>query len=535
MALKGKIGLFLFSIIVIAAVFRLSGLSLRPMHTDEAVHAFKFGQLLENGTYIFDKNEYHGPSLNYLTLLPARLASYSTFASLDEMILRLVPALTGLLTVFLLFLLARSIGWRMVLTASFLLAVSPPLVYYSRYYIHETLLILFNLGFIVFIYRYLRSGRAAWIIGAGVFGGLMFATKSTWVILVAAQIAAFLITGYVYRKNGMAISFRAVAARPAHIAIFLVSSGIVTIVLYSSFFSNPAGIVDSVTTYGEYFHRAGPEGLHIHPWHYYIGIMFAERCSSLPFRADVWILVTGCAGMALAVAGMTKAVAGKSNYPGIHPVISFSAIAALLTIAAFSTLPYKTPWNILAFYVPMAVLSAYFILNVADKATSRPAKGAYTLVVTIMTAHLLWQGYSDNFKTYDNTCNPWVYAHPGKDVLTIAHKAGNAALVSPEGKNMYLEIIVPEGGYWPLPWYLRDFPNTGWWQEVDMDTPAAPFIICSPEFTGQLTRKLFEIPPPGQRSLYIPLLEYDPELRPGVSVSLYLRKDYYDRYAEEFR
>lgn len=535
MTSKLKIALLLFSIILVAAVLRLYGLSLRPMHTDEAVHAFKFGQLLENGTYIFDKNEYHGPTLNYLTLLPARLASYGTFASLDESILRLVPALAGLLIVLVLALLAGSIGWKMVLTASFLLAVSPPLVYYSRYYIHETLLVLFNLGFIVFLYRYLRSGRAVWIIAAGVFGGLMVATKSTWVIIVAAQMAALFLTGYVYRRSGMASSFRAVALRPVYIAIFLFSGGAVSVLFYSSFFSNPAGIADSVTTYGEYFHRAGPEGLHIHPWHYYFRIMASESCGPLPFRADVWLLITGFAGMAMAIAGIFQAITGKSKQPGIHPVFFFTAITALLTIVTFSALPYKTPWNILAFYVPMAVLSAYFILSMANRTASRTTRGAHTLILIIISSHLIWQSYSDNFIAYDRPCNPWTYAHPGTDVIAIAGEAAKAASVSPEGNNMYIEIIVPDNGYWPLPWYLREFPNTGWWEYVNMDAPAAPLIICAPEYTAQLTRKLFEIPPPGQRRLYIPLMDHDPQLRPGVSVSLYLRKDHYDRYAEKFR
>jgi uncharacterized protein (TIGR03663 family) len=536
MTSKLKIVLLLFSIILVAAVFRLYGLSLRPMHTDEAVHAFKFGQLLENGTYIFDKNEYHGPTLNYLTLLPARLASYSTFASLDESVLRLVPALAGLLVVLILSLLARSIGWKKVLTASFLLAVSPPLVYYSRYYIHETLLVFFNVGFVVFLYRYLRSGNAAWIIASGVFGGLMVATKSTWVIIVAAQMAALFITGYVYQRGGRTLPLRAVGSGPAHFAIFLFSAGIVSVVCYSSFFSNPAGIGDSVTTYADSFHRAGPEGLHIHPWHYYIGLMVTESCGPLPFRADLWLLITGFAGMALTIAGVARAVTGKSNQPEVHPVYFFSSITALLTIAAFSVLPYKTPWNILAFYVPMVVLSAYFIISMADMAASRMARGSYVLIIpVVMSLHVLWQSYSDNFITYDRPCNPWTYAHPGKDVLAIAGEAAKAASVSPEGRNMYIEIIVPDSGYWPLPWYLRDFPNAGWWEEVNMDIPAAPFIICAPEYEPQLTRKLFEVPPPGQRRLYIPLLDRDPQLRPGVSVSLYLRKDYYDRYAEKFR
>jgi predicted membrane-bound mannosyltransferase len=56
-------------------LLRLPQLGMRPMHTDEAVHAIKFGALLETGTYRYDKNEYHGPTLNYLTLLPAWLLS----------------------------------------------------------------------------------------------------------------------------------------------------------------------------------------------------------------------------------------------------------------------------------------------------------------------------------------------------------------------------------------------------------------------------------------------------------------------------
>ena len=52
-------------------VFRLS--PSRPMHADEAVHADKFGTLLEGGGYAYDPSEYHGPTLYYLTLFPAWL------------------------------------------------------------------------------------------------------------------------------------------------------------------------------------------------------------------------------------------------------------------------------------------------------------------------------------------------------------------------------------------------------------------------------------------------------------------------------
>ena len=63
-------GAFLVAILL-AAALRLPDLASRPMHADEAVHAEKFGALLEGRGYAYDPSEYHGPTLYYLTLLPA--------------------------------------------------------------------------------------------------------------------------------------------------------------------------------------------------------------------------------------------------------------------------------------------------------------------------------------------------------------------------------------------------------------------------------------------------------------------------------
>ena len=37
-----------------AAALRLPRLTLRPMHTDEAVHASKLGEMIEGGVYRYD-------------------------------------------------------------------------------------------------------------------------------------------------------------------------------------------------------------------------------------------------------------------------------------------------------------------------------------------------------------------------------------------------------------------------------------------------------------------------------------------------
>ena len=102
-------GLF-FIIVVGALLFRLLGLDLRPMHHDEANQAVKFGRLLEKGEYRYDENDHHGPSLYYLPLPLAWAFSKTTLASLDEVILRLLPALFGAGVLLLLLLFVKGMG-----------------------------------------------------------------------------------------------------------------------------------------------------------------------------------------------------------------------------------------------------------------------------------------------------------------------------------------------------------------------------------------------------------------------------------------
>ena len=125
--------------ILLAAALRFPDLASRPMHADEAVHADKFGTLLEGGGYAYDPSEYHGPTLYYLTLLSAWLRGERRYVEIDEVTLRSVPAALGVA------LVAAHLGARGFLgtagaaIAALLAAISPAMVFYSRYFIHETL------------------------------------------------------------------------------------------------------------------------------------------------------------------------------------------------------------------------------------------------------------------------------------------------------------------------------------------------------------------------------------------------------------
>ena len=96
------------AVLILAIALRISRLDIRPMHGDEAVHAYRFGQLLEANNYRYDPNEFHGPTLNYFTLVPALLSGQHTYASLTEITLRIVPVFFGLILVLHAF---ASDGW----------------------------------------------------------------------------------------------------------------------------------------------------------------------------------------------------------------------------------------------------------------------------------------------------------------------------------------------------------------------------------------------------------------------------------------
>ncbi|HEY1109058.1 MAG TPA: glycosyltransferase family 39 protein, partial [Opitutaceae bacterium] len=170
---------------------RTHDLGRRPMHADEANQAVKLGELLEAGSYAFDPRDHHGPTLYYAAVPIAWIRGQRSLAGLQETTVRLVPALFGTAAVLLLAALAAPLGRWPALAAAAFLAVSPPAVYYSRYFIQETLLATFTLAAIVCARAWWRSGLARWAVLTGVCVGLMQATKASAPLFLAIALAAF--------------------------------------------------------------------------------------------------------------------------------------------------------------------------------------------------------------------------------------------------------------------------------------------------------------------------------------------------------
>ena len=171
------------------------------MHTDEAVNALKYKSLLEEGNYKYNPVEYHGPSLYYLTLIPSLLRSEQNISDTDEFTLRSVTGAAGILLLFFIFLVRKETGYKFVLFATLLTIFSPIVTYYSRYYIHETLLVSYTFCGLISLYLYLSRHKLHWIILAGFFLGLAFATKETFIISSFAMVLSAILIRFLNGKE----------------------------------------------------------------------------------------------------------------------------------------------------------------------------------------------------------------------------------------------------------------------------------------------------------------------------------------------
>jgi uncharacterized protein (TIGR03663 family) len=511
-----------------ALALRLPRLAQRPMHGDEAVHAIKFGALLEKGVYRYDSREYHGPTLNYLTLIPAWLSSARKLTAINEWTLRLVPVFCGTLLVLLTVLLLEGLGKAAAMVAALLTAISPALAYYSRYYIQEMLLVCFTFGVIACAYRYTQNKNLGWALATGFFLGLMHATKETCLIAVGAMLLALVLTlAFRHKKEKPERFFENLKTiNPRHVVAALVIACTVSVLFYSSFFTNARGVLDSILTYKNYFNRAGNNALHIHPWHYYLNMLIYSRHGSNPVWSEALILLLAAAGI---VATISKKGVASAN---LH-MLRFLAFYTILMTAIYSFIPYKTPWNMLGFLHGMILLAGIGAVAITKMLPSTFTRGLVILLMLAGGVHLAWQAYLANYQYYENPANPYVYAHPLNDVFTIVRRVEEISQAHSDGRAMYIQMICPDDDYWPLPWYLRAFPNIGWWKEVDESVPSAPLIIASPKVETALMRKLYELPPPGQRPLYVPLFDRYTELRPQIELRGYVRKDLWDRLQEQ--
>ncbi len=484
----------------------------RPLHNDEAVNGVKFGQLWSGQGYRYDPNEHHGPSLYYATLAVSRLTGAPADCdSLTDGRLRFTTVLFGAGLLLLLLLVADGLGRHAVAWAALLTATSPAIVFYSRYYIHEVLLVFFTFLAIAAGWRYSRRRRVGWLLLAGAAVGAMHATKETFAITLAAAMLALGLN----QLWGRWLDASAAPPKPcgpkfSHLAAAVGVWLVVALLLFSSFFTNAAGPLDSVRTYLPWLNRAGGASPHIHPWSFYLHRLLFFQAAKGPVWSEAFIL-------ALAVVGARAAFVRQGVAGASAGFVRFLALYAFALMAAYSLISYKTPWCLLSFWHGMILLAGVGAAWLAGRAKRRLPRIAITLLLLAGAGHLAWQAMLANGPYAADRRNPYVYAQTSPDLPRLVRQVEALARAHPQGHQMLVHVMAPDSDYWPLPWYLRSLKQVGWWDQVPAD-PYGAVMIASSQLHAALDERQTHV-----------MVGYF-ELRPQVFLELYVDLDLWRAY-----
>lgn len=513
------------AILIAGAFLRLYDLNLVPLHHDEGVNGGFLMHLVSDGFYQYDPQNYHGPTLYYFTALIPWISKFlfgKSFAAdygLSTFTIRFVTAAFGVATIWLVLTLRRRVGTIAALTGAVLLAISPGAIYLSRYFIHEPLVVFFTLAIVVAALRFYESLRPLYLLLAAAAAALLFATKETAIISVGVLLIALASTIVLARlreiyeaKNKAGNKGGKLATMPerlratterfgglsslailsiAAISLFLT----IAIVFYSSFFTNyPKGLYDALKAFDLWSKTS--TRIHVNPWWRYFAWMLKEESP---------LMLLGCAGVVLAI------------WRGSNRFAVFTAFLTLGIFAAYSLIPYKTPWLMLNFVAPLAIMGGYAVEEIYKQARARKHPLVAQAIAVLALGISSYQALQLNFVQYDDDQRAYVYMHTTRDVFPMIEQIDRLAKGAGTTGQTMMTITSPD--YWPLPWYLRRYPNIQYGKTELFDE----IIIIGP--ANQQLQLLTSI---GSRYVQIksglrPAGTYT--LRPGVDLVLFARKD----------
>ncbi len=502
-------GLALLLIIAAALALRIPRLATRPLHNDEAVNAVKVSDLWQHGHYAYDPDEYHGPTLHYATLPALWLSGARNPDEVGDATLRVAPVVFGIGLILVLLLLVDGLGRSALLWAALFTAVSPAMVFYSRYFIHEMLLVFFGALVLGAGWRYTQTRSAVWALMAGAGAGLMFATKETFVLSLAAMGLAGVGTLWWTAPKGTGIRTILGVWNWKHALLAMVGAAAVWVLLFSSFFTNPAGLPDSIRTYLPWLKRAGGHSPHIHSWTFYLERLAWFHSGKGPYWSEGLIL-------GLAVVGGVVALAGKPS-----PLRRFLALYTLLLTGIYCVISYKTPWCLLGFFQGMILLAGIGAAALVESCRRRWLKVGTTALLLALTGQLSCQAWRASFVYAADRRNPYVYSQTAPDLVQLVQRVEALGKVAPAGYETIIKVVAPGSDYWPLPWYLRRFKNVGWYEKLP-EEPYAPIVLVSSKLDARLD----------DRSERRWIMAGITQLRPGKFLELYVELELWKKYVE---
>lgn len=493
--------------------YRLSpSLDRRPMHTDEAILGMKLADYWETGHFSYDPKDYHGPALHQVAIAWGKITAWGDPSTWTESDLRFVAVLCGLGVMLSVFLFADVLGRLGSSLAMLMTAVSPMMVYYSRYFIMEmqlTLLIALTLGC---FWRFSQGGTRLWLVLGGMALGFAHATKETFILNVAAALAGWIvarvIVGDFQPRKSNSLSLRSSSKKQgvsAPWAWVLVPAIVVSVASYSGGFHDWNAVKDSALTYANYLVRSEGSG-HEKPWHYYLTLLF--------WRKDGLVWSEAMIG-GLGLLGMLYSLVGEHKNSARQAFLVFLSVYTLVLFGIYSVLSYKTPWCILSVQHTLTLLAGVGAWWLWTMFTGSIGQLLYKVAMGVGIYFLCGQSKFAVEEYRADQRNPYVYSHTTTDLLRLVSEVRKIA--EEKGAAFSAQVIDRDSG-WPLPWYWRALPKVGYQTEVSPSAMKAPVLIVDTDLLPVLKTQMGD-----QAANYTESGPYG--LRPGLHLSLLVQKE----------
>lgn len=450
-------------ILLVSFFFLFFHLDLKPPQHDEGVNGWFIEDLIAKGYYEYDPANYHGPLHYYLLFLFKLLFGSNLWA------LRLSAVLFGWASVYLLLEFRHYVGRFTAYTAALLAGVSPGMIFYSRYAIHESALLFFVLLTFLGFFRYedQKDRRSLWLIGMGVTG--MVVTKETFVLMLFSMAFSWLVVR-IYEQFSPSTT-GVPHATPSFqygdvLRVVLTALGIY-ILLYSGFFLNWQGVAGIFATFGSWFIHgfdpvAGQKG-HFKDFVYWLQLFLRYEWPAF-------------AGLLLC-------------FPLLGPVpyrLRFLGVFGTTHFLIYSLIPYKTPWCILQLIWPFLLVTAGMLQEFAAKSSVR--RGIAFLIITGLSLVSAQKSVALNFFHYTDEREPYVNVQTYEDIMRITGRIKTLAQEDRTKKHMPINVVMKS--YWPISWLLKDFTKSYYYTKGLPPKADAGVIFCDIERRRALELKL---------------------------------------------
>ncbi|MDQ3801462.1 MAG: glycosyltransferase family 39 protein [Acidobacteriota bacterium] len=569
-----------FAVAAIAVFLRFYDLVLKPLHHDEGVNGFFLTTLFREGIYKYDPSNYHGPTLYYISLVFTKIFGLETFS------IRASVGVFGVLMVAMTFFLRRYLGTIGSLVAALFIALSPGMVYISRYFIHEIFFVFCSLGIVLGVLFFiegrkpgiwatawmallllicflppalnivalfkLQNETAVWILRAG-----FFLVEAILVFLVMRMLLEWNEGRPLYlllASASTALFFATKETAFITLGTLLIACGCIWIwrKIYGGMIEGRFGadtLAPVALTWKTFRARLGGGAdllLLI------VAIIAIFIYVSVLFFSSFFTYAEGVTGAIKAYAFWTKTGTGDHTQNGTlaylrwlwtieSPILFLSAVGTLIAFVkgrhrfamfaglwafglflAYTIIPYKTPWLALSFILPMCLVAGYGI-NEMLASRDRAMKGIAVLLLATAVGVLSYQTWDVNFNRYDDDTVPYIYAHTRRGFLDLIRQVEYHAEKSGKGKDATIEIVSPD--YWPMPWYTRHYTRANYHGRI-IDANTAEMIVAKKGDQNEDVMRKYS-------SHYKYAGEYS--LRPGVDLMLLVRRDLADINARELK